>query len=75
MTIDGLTEEDVVILDEMWAIDSREELKLYLNGLSSRKRQKAITLLEMVTLSSIDDNVNAMDKYPEAEMMLKSIMR
>ena len=75
MNIDGLTEEDVEILDEMWAIDSREELQFYLNGLSSRKRQKAITLLEMVTLSAIDDNVKAMDKYPEAEMMLKSIMR
>lgn len=74
MFLQGLTEEDVKILDAMWAIDSSEELQSYLNSLPSRKLQKALTLLEMVKLSSIDDVVEAMDTYPEAEMMLRNIM-
>lgn len=74
MFLRGLTEEDVKILDAMWAIDTREELQSYLNSLSNRKLRKALTLLEMIKLAFIDDMVEAMDTYPEAEMMLRNIM-
>jgi len=74
MFLQGLTEEDVKILDAMWAIDSSEDLQAYLKSLPARKRQKALTLLEMIKLSSIDDVVETMDTYPEAEMMIRNIM-
>ena len=74
MFLQGLTEEDVSILDAIWALDTFEELQSYLKSLSSQKRQKANTLIELVRLADTDDRVEAMDTYPEAEMMIRNIM-
>lgn len=74
MFLENLTEEDVKILDEIWAIDTPEELNAYLKTLDDRKLMKTLTLVELVNLAGIDDKVEAMDSYPDAEKMLKSII-
>ena len=74
MYLEGLTEKDCEILDTMWAIDSREDLNKYLATLNDSDFMRAATLLEMLKLSAVDDEVNAMDTYPEAEMMIRNIM-
>jgi hypothetical protein len=74
MFIDGLTSEDVKILDTIWAIDSVEDLDRYLSTLDSATLQKTLVLIEMCQLAETDDIVNAMSEYTEAETMLKGIM-
>lgn len=74
MLIDGLTSEDVKILDTIWAIDTVEELDAYLKTLNARLLEKTLVLIELCQLAETDDTVNAMDEYPEAAAMLKGIM-
>ena len=74
MLIDGLTSEDVKILDTIWAIDTVEELDEYLKTLNARLLEKTLVLIELCQLAETDDTVNAMEEYPEAEQLLKGIM-
>ena len=74
MLIDGLTSEDVKILDTIWAIDTVEELDAYLKTLNVRLLEKTLVLIALCQLAETDDIVNAMDEYPEAAAMLKGIM-
>ena len=75
MYLEGLTEQDVKILDTIWAIDTVEDLDRHLATLDAPTLQRTLTLIDMLQLSAIDDDVNAMETYPEAEEMLRNIMK
>ena len=55
--IENLTQEQVEMLDAMWAIDSYEEYQDYLNSLSYRHRKMAEALSQMVILAEMDEMV------------------
>jgi hypothetical protein len=74
MFLEGLTTEDVKILDTIWSIDTVEELDRYLLTLDERMLMKTLTLIEMCRLAEADDIVERMDEYPEAELIIKNIM-
>lgn len=74
MFLDNLTTEDVKILDEIWALDTEEELAAYMARQSPALRQRTSTLVELLVLADIDDQVNAMTTYPDAERMLENII-
>ena len=75
MRIDGLTAQQVQILDELWACDTIEDMQIYLESKTTEEIEEVITLREMVVLSGVDEDVEAMDTYPEAEQMLASILK
>lgn len=75
MRIDGLTSQQVQILDELWACDTVEEMQIYLETKTTEEIEEVITLREMIVLSHVDEDVEAMDTYPEAEQMLSSILK
>lgn len=75
MFLEGMSKEDCKLLDTMWALESSEELNGYLKTLSDADFLRAVTLIELLRLSAVDDEVNAMKTYPEAEAMLRSIMQ
>ena len=75
MRIDGLTSQQVQILDELWACDSVEEMQIYLESKTTKEIEEVITLREMIVLSHVDEDVEDMDEYPEAEQMLASILK
>ena len=74
MRIDGLTDFDIQILDTIWAIETNDEINKYLATLNPDTRQRTLTLMELVTLSAIDDEVEQMVSYPEVESLLDSIL-
>jgi hypothetical protein len=75
MRIDGLTAQQVQILDELWACDTIEDMQIYLESKTTEEIEEVITLREMIFLSGVDEDVEAMDVYPEAEQMLASILK
>ena len=75
MRIDGLTSQQVQILDELWACDTVEEMQIYLETKTTEEIEEVITLREMIVLGHVDEDVEAMDTYPEAEQMLASILK
>ena len=73
MRIDGLTEHQVKILDELWACETMEDLERYVANKSDTQLQEIITLREMIVLSHIDEQVEMMGEYPDVEFMIRNL--
>jgi hypothetical protein len=58
--INGLTDTQVALLDEMWACDSMEELNGFLETLDPSDRLQAIRLQYLVLLAELDEHVAKM---------------
>jgi len=71
MQIQGLTEEQVEMLDFMWSLDSMEEFEEWKSGLDRREQLMADTLQRMVLMASLDDALEAEKAYPDAKKLLK----
>jgi ribosome-associated toxin RatA of RatAB toxin-antitoxin module len=75
ITIDGLTLEQVRMLDHMWAIDSYEDLLEWQQSLSCEERQMSETLAELVTLAEIDELVLTQETYIDADNLISKIKK
>lgn len=73
MFLEGLTDVDRKLLDIMWHIDTQEELHQFLSMLPKALYDRAIVLIELLKLASVDDEVEAMNEYADANEMLKNI--
>ena len=75
MFIDNITADQKHILDILWQIDTEEECKRWLNSLPKSKRQTAFTLMEMIMLADIDEEIEEMEDefYPEAVFALQQM--
>jgi len=71
MQIQGLTEEQVEMLDFMWTLDSLEEFEEWKATLDRRERLMADTLQHMVLAASLDDHLENITKFPEAKQLLR----
>lgn len=71
MQIQGLTEEQVEMLDFMWSLDSLEEFEEWKSGLDRREQLLADTLQRMVLMATLDDVLEDVIKFPEAKQLLQ----
>ncbi len=71
MQIQGLTEEQVEMLDFMWSLDSMEEFEEWKATLDRRERLMADTLQRMVLMAALDDALETEKAYPDAKKLLK----
>jgi hypothetical protein len=71
MQIQGLTEEQVEMLDFMWSLDSLEEFEEWKSGLDRREQLLADTLQRMVLMATLDDVLEDVTKFPEAKQLLR----
>ena len=55
ITIDGLTKEQVSLLDTMWDIDGYDEYMEWKEQLSTATRMEVEVLEQMVTLAEFDE--------------------
>ena len=55
--IDGLTEYQTVLLDQMWELDSAPELYDWLDTISPANAREVEILIDMVQLAYIDSEV------------------
>lgn len=54
ITIDGLTKQQVNLLDTMWSIDSAVDYEEWKSGLSEQTMNTVDTLEQMVMLAELD---------------------
>jgi hypothetical protein len=73
MQLDGLTQEQVKIVDRLWKMQTNDECTRYLDSLSPRKQEIAMTLMELMIVTAIDEDIVHMQTYPEALYMLRNI--
>lgn len=74
-TLEGLTTEQVELLDKMWDIDTIDELKSFINTHTPEVQREILVLQEMLSLAYTDDLVDNMDVYPHAEEIIKNILQ
>ena len=70
ITITGLTERQVKLLDTMWSIDAYDE---YMEWKSTQNLQEIEILEELLLLADIDDMVQ--DDVSDAELVLDKYMK
>ena len=58
--LNGLTDTQVALLDEMWACDSMEELDEFLETLSASDQLEAECLQRLILLAQLDEDVAQM---------------
>jgi hypothetical protein len=74
MRIHDMSAEDIFLLDQLWAFDTSEEVNDFLRTLDDDTFVRAVNLMEMMHLAAIDEEVEKMDNYPDAEQLIKGIM-
>lgn len=70
--IHNLTKEDCKLLDQMWSLDSAEELDRWLSMQSPGVRNRAMTLVELAVIATQEQEEEEMDTTV-AKLMLTSI--
>lgn len=70
MRIDGLTTEQVEMLDKLWSMDTSEEVKAFRATLPLFRKQQMDTLMEMVMQEIREEELKLMDRYPDAENLI-----
>lgn len=73
LTLDGLTNRQVALLDVIWAIDSREELIAFRSTLPEEIKTELDTLVQLIIYESMEDDIMAMKSYPDAEKMINDL--
>ena len=80
LTIDGLTMEQVKLLDRMWQFEELEDLEAWASTLEPAQQRQVESLVKMVILAHFDQVLRNMetnleastdDPYPEANAYLK----
>jgi hypothetical protein len=71
ITIDGLTKAQVRMLDEMWALNTMDEMSEWMENLPEHKRPMAEVLQEMLILASIDEDL---DELSDATQVLSKFI-
>lgn len=70
MTIDGLTHEQVEMLDKLWSLDTIEEVLQFRSTLPLFRRQQVDTLMEMLQHEACEEVLQSMEHYPMVENLL-----
>lgn len=73
--LDGLTPKQVNMLNYMWAIDSYADLLDWQESLSYRDRQMSETLVDLVTLAEIDEQLLTKETYIDADKLILKIKK
>lgn len=75
ITIEGLNKKQVAMLDKLWSIDTMEGIKEYRNTLCSEEQHMVDTLMEIIVLEMIDEEIADVDTFPEVEKILKNLYK
>lgn len=76
LRIDGLTEEQVMFLDLIYACDSYDELMGFANQLPRREHQLVLSLIQILMHETIEEEmIKPMTSYPDAEAIINKVRR
>ena len=74
ISINGLTADQVALLDEMWACDTMEDFDEFLDTLEPSERAEAERLQRLLLVEALDEDMKAMCEFPSARKVLVDIM-
>ena len=75
MRLEGLTDRQMMIADTLWSLHSSADCQAWLSTLPGPLRDEALLVMELMLIASVDDVVDEMDFYPDAEDIISNIMK
>ena len=75
MQIEGLTKRQVEMLDTLWSLDSLDDVESYVNTLNKNEKKTALTLVEMLSIACVDEEIEKLKSYPTAKKLLTNIFK
>lgn len=75
MRLEGLTPEQVEMMDKLWSLDTMEEVQEFRSSLPRFRRQQIDTLLELVMYEICEEQIETATSYPDAEKVLQKILK
>ena len=73
--LEGLSEEQVELLDIMWSFDSSEDFLEWKYTLNNRLQMQVDVLVQLLGYEIMEREIQAMETYPDAEKILKKIAK
>jgi hypothetical protein len=75
INIDGLTQEQVDMLDIIWSFDTKEEYNEWFETLDGEEYMMCRGLMELLTLAILDEALEARkkDPYKEAKQIINQV--
>lgn len=73
--LEGLSEEQVELLDIMWSFDSSEDFLEWKQTLNHRLQMQVEVLVQLLGYEIMEREIQAMTSYPDAEKMLKKFVK
>lgn len=73
MKLEGLTPLQCEIADALWSLGSSEECQAWLNTLPTPIYKEALIVMELMLIASVDEYVDEMWEYPDAQAIIEKI--
>lgn len=75
MEIRGLTNRQVELCDMLWACDTQEDVAELMEMLYEPERSQAETLMQIMLMEEVEEELSLMERYPDAEAMLDRLKK
>ena len=75
MEIRGLTDRQVELCDMLWACDTQEDVAELMEMLYEPERTQAKTLMQIMLMEEVEEELSLMERYPDAEAMLDRLKK
>lgn len=71
--IDGLTKKQVTLLDIMWTLDDEQSVENFVRSLPQADRQQAESLKTLLTHEMLEEWLEGVTEFPEAQEIIARI--
>ena len=75
ITLNDLTTAQVEMCERVWACKTMEAFQELLGKLKTTDRQMAMTLMEIMLQETVEEELELMERYPDAEAMLDRLKK
>lgn len=75
MYLEGLTPLQVEIAEVLWSLGTSHECQLWLSTLPQYMRDEALVVMQLMLLAAVDEEVESMEYYPDAEAIIDKIRK
>jgi len=75
ITIDGLNQQQVQLLDVMWSFEDSVSFLDWKHTLNSDLRKEVDVLVQLIAMEMHEKEIQRMETYPDAEKILKKIAK
>jgi hypothetical protein len=75
ITLNDLTTAQAAMCERVWACKEKQDFTRLVNRLTEEDRQMAITLMEIMVQECAEEELELLERYPDAEAMLDRLKK